>query len=172
MEAMDDDANLADGATLADDEAALARYAAALAEGIVAALPGWVARAVESRAVAYTGRIEPAVRDEADRAGAAAAAEVGGQIRDLLGLPVDQQWTNPLALVRAATAYPTAVLRAAGIPGVVRDAAAEAQFPDDDYDLCPTSFAELDPSLHDVGIAWGAAKAHVFLRKRRLDGQR
>jgi len=179
MEAMDADTNPGDdadpdeiGSTLADDETTLAGYAEALADGIVTALPGWVVRCVESISTAAVGRVEAGVRAEAERAGAAAAQEVGPQVRALLALPVDEQWTNPLALVRNATAYPTAVLRAAGVPGVVRDAAAVARFPDDEYDLCPTSFAELDPALADAGVRWGAAKAHVFLRKRRLDGQR
>ncbi len=34
------------------------------------------------------------------------------------------------------------------------------------------SFADLDPALHEPGLVWGAAKAHVFLRHRREAGQR
>ncbi len=45
-------------------------------------------------------------------------------------------------------------------------------FPDDDYDLTPASFGDLDPALHEPGLVWGAAKAHVFLARRRAAGQR
>jgi hypothetical protein len=44
---------------------------------------------------------------------------------------------------------------------VQRDADAERLFPDDPYDLTPGSFADIDPELHDPGLLWGAAKAHV-----------
>jgi hypothetical protein len=82
-------------------------------------------------------------------------------VRTLLGTDVDQQWTNPLAIVREAVVYPTAVLRDAGVAPIERDAMARQQFPDDDFDLTPARFADLDPALHEVSIAWGAAKAFV-----------
>ena len=40
-------------------------------------------------------------------------------------------------------------------------------FPDDDYDLSPATFADIDESLHEPGLVWGAAKAHVVLTRRR-----
>jgi len=69
------------------------------------------------------------------------------------------------------------VLRQAGVPGVVRDEEAQRQFPDDDYDLTPANFADLDAGpteggLAEAGIAWGAAKAHVVLARRRREGRR
>ena len=36
-------------------------------------------------------------------------------------------------------------------------------FPDDVYDLSPATFADVDPALHEPGLVWGAAKAHVHL---------
>jgi putative CocE/NonD family hydrolase len=45
-------------------------------------------------------------------------------------------------------------------------------FPDDAYDLGPASFADIDPSLHEPGLMWGAAKAHVHLARRRAEGLR
>ena len=65
----------------------------------------------------------------------------------------------PWRCVRAAVAYPTAVLRAAGVSPVARDAFDEARFPDDDYGLAPASLGALDPALTDPARAWGAAKA-------------
>jgi hypothetical protein len=160
-----------DGGT-GDDDERLAAYATALADGIEAALPGWVADQVARIMVAWSGAVPDEVRDEAVRAGRAAGAELGPQVRMLLALDVDEQRVNPMTVVRTAAAYPTAVLRSAGVPPVERDADAEARFPDDDYDLVPTRFADLDPALHEVGLRWGAAKAHVHLRRRRAEGRR
>ena len=53
----------------------------------------------------------------------------------------------------------TQVLGAAGVPVPRRDAFAEQAFPADRYDLGPAAtFDDIDPSLHDLGLAWGAAK--------------
>ena len=50
---------------------------------------------------------------------------------------------------------------------MVRDRFAEQTFPDDVYDLVPASFADVDPSLHEPGLLWGAAKAHTVLVRRK-----
>ncbi len=150
-----------------DDERKLAEFAAELADAIEAALPGWVVRSVEHRMQAWSGAVEPAVVDEARAAGERARAEVGPEIRRLLALDVDEQRTNPLSVVRSAVRYPTEVLRSAGVPPVRRDEFAEHAFPDDVYDLSPATFADVDPSLHEPGLVWGAAKAHVHLMRHR-----
>ncbi|HSL56742.1 MAG TPA: hypothetical protein VK866_02770 [Acidimicrobiales bacterium] len=155
-----------------DDEAALARYAATLADGIEAALPGWVERMVVDRLTAWRGEVSPEERAEAAAAGQRARDEVGSEVRALLERDIDDQRTGPLALVRRAVVHPTAVLRAAGVPPVVRDEFAERSFPDDVYDLAPAAFADLDPALHEPGLVWGAAKAHVHLARRRAEGRR
>lgn len=131
----------------------------ALAEGICAALPGWVEASVERLLVAYRGATDPVAMAAARQAGQEAAADVGARVRALLETDIDAQASNPLGILRDAVHYPTDVLRAAGVPPVVRDGFSEDRFPDDDYDLTPTSFADLDPSLLDLGLAWGAAKA-------------
>ncbi len=163
------------------DLAALHGYATALADGVDAALAPWVVANVvrvhalwREAAPLAGGADDPAlvtesvaVRAAAEQAGAACADEVGAAVRAVLLQDIDDQRINPLAVVRRAVAYPTAVLRAAGVPPLERDRQAEAQFPDDDYDLTPGSFADLDPALHEPGLRWGAAKAHVHLRRHR-----
>jgi len=168
----------------ADDPAdlvALQGYATALADGVQAALSPWVVHNVlrihalwrEATAGGATVTSEDptalleALRVAAERAGAACADEVGAAVRAVLALDIDAQRVNPLAVVRRAVAYPTEVLRASGVPAIERDRQAEAQFPGDDYDLTPASFADLDPSLHEPGLRWGAAKAHVHLHRHR-----
>jgi hypothetical protein len=150
------------------DDALLAQYGRDLARGVVSALPAWVERCVADRIHAYTGS-PPAgdVVDASTAAGVQAAVEVGAELDVLLVADVDEQRANPLAVLRSAVRYPTEVLRDAGVPPVVRDVDAESMFPDDDYDLTPASFADISPELHDLGIAWGAAKAHVHLRRHR-----
>jgi hypothetical protein len=109
----------------------------------------------------------PEVLEEARVAGERARAEIGIEVRALLAQDVDDQRANPLAVVRRAVRYPTAVLRTAGVPSVVRDEFDERAFPDDVYALTPASFADVDPSLHEPGLLWGAAKAHAHLMRRR-----
>ena len=67
---------------------------------------------------------------------------------------------TPLQLVRSAVAEPTAVLAAAGVPAVARDAFDERALPDDRYDLAPRAFRDLgDEALGPAQLAWGMAKA-------------
>jgi hypothetical protein len=165
MVPMRTDANRADDP---DDVAALARHAAALLAAVDAAVPAWIERIVAERWRAWTEEDPPAsVLSAARSAGARARSEAVPALRDLLGTDVDAQRTNPLALLRRASAHATAVLAEAGVPPVRRDADAMRLFPDDPYDLVPGSFADLDASVHEPGIVWGAAKAHVILRRRR-----
>ena len=138
-----------------------------LGEAIERALPGWVERSVTRLAVAFHGRVDDEVQVAAAEAGQRAAIEVGREVRDLLALDIDDQRTTPLTLLRGAVRYPAEVLRAAGVPPVVRDEAQERLFPDDDYDLAPANFADVSPDLADVGLAWGAAKAYTHLQRRR-----
>lgn len=155
----------APGSSAADDEL-LARYSRELADGVERALPGWVSAAVARRVPG--GDLEP-WRAEVDEAAQEAVADVGARVRELLQLDVDEQWTNPLTLIRSAIRYPNRILAAAGTPEIARDDQAMRFLPEDVYDLAPTSFADLAPELHDVGIGWGAAKAHVHLRRRRRE---
>lgn len=152
-------------------DATLSRLADELADGVEAALPGWVVAQVERLARAWGG-VAPGLVHAARVAGEQARAEVGPEVRALLMTDVDQQLGNPLAVVRRAVRYPTAVLAAAGVPEVVRDEFAERVFPEDVYDLSPAGFADLDPALEELGLAWGAAKAYVVLARRRRSGPR
>ena len=155
----------------ASDLSALSGYAMALADGVALAIGPWVERCVrvtcENSGVMLTGKL----RQQAIEAGAEATAQIAPQVRDLLALDIDEQRVGPLELVRSAVRWPTAVLRAAGIPEVVRDESARSMFPEDVYDLTPGSFRDIDPALHEPGLVWGAAKAHVHLSRRRAAGQ-
>jgi hypothetical protein len=148
-----------------DDERRLAELALALAEGIERALPGWVERCVATVVAERAPELGDGLAAQASEAGRRAAAEIGPLVRALLEADLDAQRTTPLALVRRAVRYPTEVLRAAGVPPRPRDPFVTARFPDDDYDLSPAGYVDLDPALHELGMAWGAAKAFVHRRR-------
>jgi hypothetical protein len=154
------------------DAEALAAYATALADGVDRAIPAWVDRAVRSvlaaQRIPVTGDVEAAIADAA----AGARADGSPRVRALLEADIDAQRGTPLAVLRSLVPYPTAVLRSASARPVARDEFAARNFPDDVYDLSPASFADVDPGLHEPGLVWGAAKAHVHLARRRLEGRR
>lgn len=154
------------------DAALLAELAEVLADAVDAAIAPWVVRSVATVADAWQPGLASRLLPAAEAAGRDAAREVGPRVRALLATDVDQQATGPLALLRDAVRHPTAVLAEAGVPPVARDEFAERAFPDDAYGLAPAAFADLDPSLHEPGLVWGAAKAHVVLARRRAEGHR
>ena len=148
-----------------EPEPDISAYAEVLADGLEAAIPTWVVGSVQRVMMAWAGRITPDVAEAAEVAGQQARSDTGTAVRVLLMSDIDDQRTTPLALLRQAVKYPTDVLRSAGVPPVERDRFSVEAFPDDDYDLSPTSFADVDPALAEAGIVWGAAKA--FVHKRR-----
>lgn len=148
-----------DSPTLADDEAALAGYARALADAFEQVALPWLAGLVERRS--------PGTARAAETELEAAADAMVHELQELLAVDIADQVVGPLQLVRRAIRVPTDVLSAAGVAPVGRDPFAERNFPQDVYDLTPASFADIDPSLHEPGLVWGAAKAHVHLRRRR-----
>ena len=142
-------------------------HAEVLAEAVDRVLASWVERSVAMIMGAYRGGVPAEVRAAASEAGQVARSEVGAELRELLELDIDDQRTNPLAVLRGAVRFPTAVLRAAGVPPVVRDDFKERSFPDDIYDLAPATWRDVDETLHEPGLVWGAWKAGEHLRRRR-----
>ncbi len=154
------------------DAAALAGYATALADGVERAIGPWVDAAVRrvlaDQGMGVTPEAERAIADAATRA----RDDGAPRVRALLATDVDAQAANPLAVLRSLVGYPTEVLLAAGARPVARDDFAVRSFPEDVYDLSPATFADVDPELHEPGLVWGAAKAHVHLARRRREGRR
>ena len=140
--------------------------AALLADGVIAALPGWVERCVAS-ACERAGVTVKELGAQSRAAGLQCAVEIGSPLRDLLATDVDEQQSTPLSVLRSAVRFPTQVLAAGGVPAPDRDDFDASRFPDDPYGLTPASFADIDPALGPIGIAWGAAKAFEVLQRRR-----
>jgi len=162
---------VADDANPTSDDERLAEIADVLAVRVEAVVPGWIERMVVDRVRAWEGSVDEATAAEAARAGHAAGREVGPAIRQLLRTDVDEQRTGPLEVLRAATRHAHEVLERRGVPPVVRDEFAERSFPADVHGLVPATWADVDPSLHEPGIAWGAAKAFVHKARRRAEGR-
>jgi hypothetical protein len=154
------------------DAAALARYADRLAATVDGALPGWVDRSVRRVLEAQGIAVDDDVTRAIDAATVAARDAGMPRLRALLATDVDEQRTNPLAVLRSLVRHPTTVLHAAGARPVERDEFQVRAFPDDVYDLAPATFSDVDPALHEPGLEWGAAKAHVHLARRRREGKR
>ena len=164
--------NLGEGTGEPTSEAALEGFARDLVEAVEAALPGWVQRCVLTRAA----QAEVPVSDEVLRATRDAARQATGTVTDqlaqLFGSDIDDQNRSPMEVLRSAVRYPTAVLRWMGVPPVLREEFEVREFPDDDYALTPASFGDIDDALHEPGLRWGAAKAHVHLARRRGEQSR
>lgn len=156
----------------AADEERFAQISAALADAVEAAMPGWIEKLVLRRVAQWRdGEVPAAARADAAAAGAAAVDDVMPRLRALLQTDVDEQRANPLAVLRSATRHAHRVLADLGMPPVVRDDFAQRSFPDDDYDLVPATWSDVDPALHELGITWGAAKAYLHKARRRDAGQ-
>ena len=150
--------------TLADDEAQLAAFALELADRVDASLDAWVRRSLVGAAVAGGVSVddtafEPIV--EATR------TEAMPELRRVLAADVDDGAGSPLAALRAAVGPMTRQLEAWGAAKPPRDEFLERQFPGDPYHLGPAAFADVHADLHEPGLVWGAARAHVHLRRRR-----
>lgn len=138
----------------------------ALAEAVEELVPGWVERSVR-RVAGDAGRaLGPELVEATAEAARSAGRDLGAEVRALVAADIDDQRTTPLSILRAGARYPAAVLRAAGVPPVDRDATRGRLFPDDLYDLAPATFADVDPRLTEPGLRWGAAKALAHLRRR------
>jgi hypothetical protein len=147
-------------------------YSAALASAVEAALPGWVRRCVIARLTAAGGITTPEAEELIAEAQSEALLTTMPELRAFLELDVDQQRTNPLAVLRRAVRFPTGVLAQLGVPPIRRSEFDRETFPDDVYGLSPATWSDIDESVHDPGLFWGAWKAKTVLDRRRDEGRR
>jgi hypothetical protein len=172
MDAMSDPADPVHPLDDPGDAAALAEHAEALAAAVDAAVPGWIDRCIRRVLAEQVIPLDDTLAARIEAASADAGAEGSRRVRALLETDIDEQAGNPLAVLRSLVRYATGVLQAAGARPADRDEFARRAFPDDLYDLSPATFADVDPALHEPGLVWGAAKAHVHLARRRREGKR
>lgn len=109
-------------------------------------------------------RVDVGRRDEVVSEAARATLE---RLRQLFETDVLKQRHNPLQIIRSATDPVSAELRGLGAQPVERDEFQQRSFPDDDFGLCPATWVEIDESLAEVGLEWGAWKAAAVISRRR-----
>lgn len=134
--------------------------------GVARVLPSWIQGRVTYVADAW-GRLDPPARAaldaEAEVVAEAATRRVVDELRVLFATAPARQRSTPLEVVRSAVREVSAVLAAAGIPPVERDAFAVRAFPHDVYGLTPATLADLgDDDLGPLHMVWGLAKATVL----------
>ena len=93
--------------------------------------------------------------------------EVHDNLRDLLTLDVLEQRTNPLAIFRQATRPISELLTQVGCTPVMRDEFDERSFPDDVFGLSPATWADIDETMVEPGIEWGAWKAATIMMRQK-----
>lgn len=99
----------------------------------------------------------------------AARPIVVDELEELLGLDPEQQRTNPLSVLRAAVRFPTELLVENCVPPPVRNSFDTRIHPLDIYCLSPATWADVDQSLSEPGLIWGAWKAKTILDRRQSD---
>ncbi len=152
---------------VAEAEAAYREVATELLAALDDTLTGWIVRILHERLPAdWPPERRAELAGPIDEVARSIHAEVGPRLQALLTADVDDQRLGPLGVLRAAVAPANRMLSDAGVPTPRRDPVSEEMFPDDPYDLSPANFADVDPDLHELGLIWGAAKAHVVLARR------
>ncbi len=143
----------------ADDLAAYRQYGEALVDAVRAELPGRCAALVRR----LTGDApDPGTEQAIDRV----VADAVTRLEVLVSADPAEPLSGPLERLRSATHPLTARFDELGVTPPTRDAMDIELRPDDRYGLGPMTFADLGPRTHEAGIAWGAAKAHLHLRRR------
>ena len=142
---------------------------AELLAAAAAAVPGWLGRAVE--AACRDGGVDTsAIREDLDRIVVDGSQRLLSELGVLLATDVDEQRSTPLTVCRDVGAAAAAELVRLGAepPGALPLGVPPAEA----FGLAPASWADIDPSLHEPGITWGAWKAMTVLRRRRDEGLR
>jgi len=148
-----------------DADARFAELGEVLADAVAAEFEGYLRRIVSIRAGASTA--SGASVAEVDRLTVEVATAAVAGLRRLAVTDLDDQRVTPLQVLRRELRPLTAWLVDQRLPVPPRDEAAKRTDPHDLYDLAPATFADVGPSTGEAGLAWGAAKAHVHLVRRR-----
>lgn len=122
-------------------------------------LPQWV--------VSQVTRHSPELGDAAAEAARLEVPAVVNELAALLARDIDRQASTPLSILRGAAGIPNRVLVDAGVARPVRSEFDRTTFPDDHYGCTPHGWSDLGEEIAAAGLAWGAAKAFVHLRRRR-----
>lgn len=141
------------------DAQLMARISAELLAAVDATIGPWVIVAVTSR--------RPDLADRARHEAQRCRTDIVTQLEELFALDIDAQQTTPLAVLRTAGAAVARVLDSGGEPRPVRDPFDVRANPEDVFGVGPSTWSDLGDEVAQLGIAWGAGKAHLHLRRHR-----
>lgn len=143
------------------------QYSTRLLETSDRVVPQWVERLIQK----HCDELMVSELKEGDRVSSVVARvgnEVHTNLRNLLLLDVLEQRTNPLAIFRQATRLISELLKTTGCAPVMRDEFDERSFPDDIFGLSPATWVDIDETMVEPGIEWGAWKAaSIMMRKKK-----
>ncbi len=137
---------------------------------VVEATPSWVRRCVIEVTTSQRIEMPDDFDDMMDQASARAARFIDVRLGALLDTDIDRQQSTPLAVIREAVRFPVEVLHQLGASQVHRLDMERWAFPNDPFGLTPANLADLDQSVHQAGLIWGATKAGLHLQRRRAEG--
>ncbi len=141
-----------------DDEKFI-QYGQVLNIAVSTAVRPWLIRELTTR----VGSIDA----ELARAIEGAAEQVERSIAELVAADVDEPLSGPLERIRRSVEPLNAELDQRGVQPPRRNTLDQQMSPRDHHELGPMTFRDLSDAAHDAGITWGAAKAHVHLRRRQ-----
>ncbi|MCU1399486.1 MAG: hypothetical protein JWN62_2595 [Acidimicrobiales bacterium] len=142
-------------------------YVQLLADAAHAAVPRWLIRCVVDTARQMGVPAAAELVSDAEEMSRVHAPLVLAELDALLDTDAEAQRTNPLSVLRAAVRHPTEVLARHHVPTPRRTEFDERNFPTDVYALGPATWADVDESLQEPGLIWGAWKAKTVLDRRR-----
>lgn len=141
-------------------------YSQRLFDALSASLEPWLRRSFD-RVVDEQGLSAGVDAGRRDAVVADAARTAIDRLHQLFDTDVLEQRHNPLQILRSATDPVTVALRDLGAQPIERDEFQQRSFPDDDFGLCPAAWVDIDESLAEVGLEWGAWKAAAVITRRR-----
>lgn len=150
-----------------EDAARLQDYADTFTEAVARHIGPWVERSLQTRLASANIDVDSAVTEQVRTTRDHVAGRVIDAFRLLMNTDIDQQRTTPLEIIRGAVPLMTAMLEQHHVAPVERDPFDQQQFPHDLYGLSPHHVSDIDESLHEAALVWGAAKAHVHLQRHQ-----
>lgn len=147
--------------TSGDDEK-FAQYGQLLNAAVCEAVRPWLVRELTIRVGEIDGELAERIEGT--------ALEVERSIAELVAADVDEPLSGPLERIRVATQPLNDELERRGVAPPARNPVDQQMRPLDRYELGPMTFRDLSEAMHEAGITWGAAKAHLHLARHRAPG--
>lgn len=143
-----------------DDEKYL-EYGERLAAAVTADIGPWLREVVAKRIA------DPGADTELQALLRSVERETIRAITELVTADVDAALSGPLERIRRSIHPLTEALDERGVQAPVRNSLDVEMRPDDRHGLGPMNYLDISQEVHEAGITWGAAKAHLHMKRRR-----